>query len=193
MRWLLILGLSLSLAACGEDQQAAAPPPVTPDREAITHFGRMILVDHQGPKAQIHLESQDTPLWFPAVRDAVAFTLLPGEARDITAIYVTDMAASADWDNPGVWMPAEGGHYVIGSDRMGGMGMPEAVPFSDPAAAEAFAAEHGGQVVTWDAIPEDYVIGEGGGMNHSSTMPVSATPAAAFAPRDLCITPRETL
>ncbi len=172
MRWLATALMVFTLTACGEEQQAAeAPPPVAPTREAVTYFGRMILVDHQGPKAQIHLESQEEPLWFPAVRDAFAFTVLPGEARDITAIYVTDMAASEGWDNPQVWVPAGSAVYVIRSDRTGGMGMPEAVPFTDRAAAEAFVADYGGEIVAWDAIPEAYVLGEGEepapGMTHS--------------------------
>ena len=41
----------------------------------------------------------------------------------------------------------------------GGMGGSEAVPFADPARAAAFAAEHGGEVVAFDAIPADYVLG----------------------------------
>lgn len=160
MRW-LILFVPLLLAACGEEETTAkAPPPMAPDREAITYFGHMILVDHDGPKAQIHLRSQQAPLWFPQVRDAVAFTLLPGEARDIAAIYVTDMAASPEWDDPRDWMPAKDAVYVIGSRRRGGMGAPEAVPFSDRAAAEAFAAENGGHLVDWETIPEDYVLGQ---------------------------------
>lgn len=161
MRWLAVAALTLMLAACGDEADTAqAPPPVTPDREASTYFGHMILVDHLGPKAQIHLKSKDQPLWFPAVRDAVAFTVLPGEAKDITAIYVTDMAAGDGWDHPQTWMPAAAATYVIGSDRVGGMGMPEAVPFSDRAAAEAFAQDHGGRLVSWDEIPEDYVLGD---------------------------------
>jgi len=155
----LALVAALALAACGEeDKGAEAPPPVTPDREAITYFGRMILVDHLGPKGQIHLKSQDEPNWFPSVRDAIAFTLLPGEAKDITAIYVTDMSAASGWDDPQTWMRAEDAVYVIGSSKRGGMGALEAVPFSKRADAEAFAAEFGGEVVAWDEIPEDYIL-----------------------------------
>lgn len=188
MRWLIVLALALGLAACGEDDQTAeAPPPVTPTRDAVTYFGRMILVDHQGPKAQIHLKSQQEPLWFPAVRDAKAFTLLPGEAKDVTAIYVTDMAAADGWDHPRTWAPAEGLIYVIRSSRVGGMGQPEAVPFSDRAAAEAFAEDYGGDLVSWEEIPEDYVIGESPmEMDHSAVSPIE------FGPHDICTTPPQT-
>ncbi|MCF8479701.1 MAG: nitrous oxide reductase accessory protein NosL [Rhodospirillum sp.] len=157
----LSLAVVLSLAACDDGQnQAEAPSPEEPTREAMTYFGRMILVDHLGPKAQIHLKSQDAPLWFPSVRDAKAFTLLPGEPRDITAIHVTDMAASTDWDHPRVWALAATMLYVIDANVRGGMGAPEAVPFGDKEAAERFMANHGGRVVEWDGIPEDYVLGE---------------------------------
>jgi copper chaperone NosL len=177
-----VLILAAGPIACDDaDRAAEAPPPaVQPDREAITYFGRMILVDHLGPKAQIHLDSQEGPLWFPAVRDAVAFTRLPGEAKDIAAIYVTDMAASDSWDHPRVWVPAAAAVYVIGSRRLGGMGAPEAVPFADRAAAGAFAERHGGSVVDWAGIPDDYVLGEVP-MELSGASPV-------IGPDDICTT-----
>lgn len=159
------LAALLLLAGCGDGQKTAAKPqPVVPDREAVTYFGHMILVDHKGPKAQIILESAvkdgTGPLWFPSVRDAVAFTRLPGEAKDIAAIYVTDMAKAKGWDHPKVWMAPEKAFFVIGSDMRGGMGAPEAVPFSDRAAAETFVHRQGGKIVAWADIPEDYVLSD---------------------------------
>jgi copper chaperone NosL len=155
----------LLLAGCGDGQKTAAKPaPVVPDREAITYFDHMILVDHQGPKAQIILTSAvkegKGPLWFPSVRDAVAFTKLPDEPKDIAAIYVTDMAKTANWDDPTEWMAPEKAVFVIESDMRGGMGAPEAVPFSERAAAEAFVHGHGGRIVAWADIPEDYVLSD---------------------------------
>lgn len=155
----VILGALLWLTAC-QSEQANQPPPeaVTPDREAMTYYGRMILVDHRGPKAQIHLASRNAPLWFSQVRDAVAFTLSPEQPNDIAAIYVTDMAKANDWNQPQQWMPAEKAIYVIDSERRGGMGALEAVPFSERAAAEAFAEARGGKLVRWDEIPQDYIL-----------------------------------
>lgn len=153
---LLVVAL---LAGCGE-AESPPPPPVEPDREAVTHFGRMILVDHVGPKAQVHLGDWSAPLWFSQVRDAVAYTLLPEESKDIAAIYVTDMAGIGDWDQTGPWIPAETAYYVLGSDRRGGMGALEAVPFGEREPAEAFAERHGGRVVRWDQIPRDYILDE---------------------------------
>ena len=160
---LLAIGLlALSGAAgCGEDDETAAkPPPVEPTREATGRYCGMILVDHSGPKAQIHLPDEPTPVWFSSVRDAIAFTMLPEEPRNFTAMYVNDMGA-AQWETPepGTWINAADALYVIGSERMGGMGVPEAVPFATRDAAARFTAAHGGRIVALADVPESYIFG----------------------------------
>ena len=156
---LLAIGL-LGLAGCGEDDEVVArPAPVEPTREASGHYCGMILVDHSGPKAQVHLPGEAEPVWFSSVRDAIAFTMLPEEPRNYTAIYVNDMGV-AQWEapEPGTWIDAMGASYVIGSDRMGGMGVPEAVPFATREAAERFVAAHGGRIVALTEVPESYIF-----------------------------------
>jgi len=159
-----VLGAAfLLLAACGEEQQAAAPPPpheVTGD--AIGHYCGMALVEHPGPKGQAILKSRKEPVWFSSARDAIAFTRLPEEPKDIVAIYVTDMAKVKNWDHPerSAWVDARRAWYVIDSTRKGGMGGDEAVPFGQEQAARQFAEVHGGQVVVFDAVPESYVLGD---------------------------------
>ena len=154
-----LLALGAGAGCDGEDDVAAKPPPVEPTREASGHYCGMILVDHRGPKAQIHLPDEAEPVWFSSVRDAIAFTMLPEERRDFTVMYVNDMGV-AEWDapEPGTWVDAAGAHYVIGSDRMGGMGVPEAVPFAARDAAERFAADHGGRIVALTDVPEGYIF-----------------------------------
>jgi copper chaperone NosL len=149
----------LALAACEEEKEA--PPPQELTRDAVSHYDQMLVLDHEGPRAQILLESRDEPVWFSSVRDAFAFHFLPEEPRDIAAIYVTDMARAATWEDPGpgIWIEARDAHFVIGSDRRGGMGAEEPVPFGTTEAAAAFAAEHGGEVVDFDGVPRDYVLG----------------------------------
>ena len=161
IRTLLLAGLlPLALAGCDEED-AAPPPPVELTGGEISYYDQMIVLDHDGPKAQIHLESRDEPVWFSSVRDAFAFHFLPEEPRDIAAIYVTDMGRAESWDDPGpgVWIEARTAEFVIGSEMRGGMGAEEPVPFGDREAAEAFAARHGGEVVSFDEVPEDYVLG----------------------------------
>ena len=153
--------LGLLLGACEDDDRVAeAPPPRDLTREAIGHYCNMIVVDHLGPKGQIFVKGVATPVWFTSVRDTIAFTMLPGEAKNLAAIYVNDMGR-ASWDSPepDTWIDAKGAWYVIGSDRVGGMGAPEAVPFGDKPAAEAFTHEHGGRVVAFADIPTDYILG----------------------------------
>ena len=157
---LLLIALAVpALAGCWEQEIRAKPAAAELTREATGHYCQMIVVDHLGPKAQIHLVGSDEPLWFTQIRDAVAFTMLPEETREIAAIYVTDMG-SVEWDEPpsGNWIAAEDALFVIESAQHGGMGASEAVPFGDRGAAEEFAARHGGQVVAFGEIPKDYVL-----------------------------------
>ena len=156
-RGVILAGLILT--GCGESEQAAKPAPQDLTREAIGHYCNMIVADHLGPKAQIFLRTRAEPVWFTQVRDAIAFTLLPDEPKNLAAVYVNDMAR-ADWDRPepGTWIEAREAVYVIGSARRGGMGALEAVPFGDPEAAHAFAARHGGRVVAYADIPVDYIL-----------------------------------
>jgi copper chaperone NosL len=121
----------------------------------------MNVLEHTGPKGQIILASRKEPVWFSSARDALSFTMLPEEPKDISAIYVSDMAKAPDWNEPGEknWIDAKQAFFVIGSSMKGGMGAEEAVPFSERSAAEKFAAEKGGQVVAFAKVPRDYVLG----------------------------------
>lgn len=152
----------LGLVACEGDAPPPAPPTaVEAPLEATGHYCGMLLSEHAGPKGQIHLASRDQPIWFTSVRDTIAFLRLPEEPRDITAVYVNDMGRARQWEQPGAdtWIRLDDALLVIESDRMGGMGAPEAVPFSEQAAAEAYVEEHGGRILRLAEIPDDYVLG----------------------------------
>ena len=112
LRALLVL---LVLAACDDAQQVAGPPPREPGPTDVGNYCGMVLVEHPGPKAQIFLTSRADPLWFTQVRDAIAFTRLPEEPRDITAIWVNDMGRATDWQAPeaGAWTDARSAWFVI--------------------------------------------------------------------------------
>ena len=152
------LAVGLLLGSCG-DEETEKPKPNGVTAEATGHYCNMLLSEHAGPKGQIFLKSEKQPIWFSSVRDAITFTLLPEEPKDIAAIYVTDMT-STDWSQPGddSWIDAREAFYVIGSDRTGGMGAPEAVPFKAEAGAKAFLAARGGEIVRYDGIPKDYIL-----------------------------------
>src|SRR3546814_6127530 len=59
----------------------------------------------------------------------------------------------------GNWIESRKAVFVIESTMRSGMGAAETVPFGDRAAAERFAAEHGGRIVGFDEVPRDYVLG----------------------------------
>lgn len=160
----LVAAIGMLAAASGcEGERAASPPPppVEVHAEAIGHYCGMLVTAHEGPKGQIHLASREQPVWFSSVRDTIAFTRLPEEPRDISAVYLSDMARSQHYEqpDPGAWVEARQAWFVIESEMRGGMGAPEAVPFSEPQAAEAFRSRHGGRVVRLAEIPDSYVLG----------------------------------
>ncbi|MCY3669991.1 MAG: nitrous oxide reductase accessory protein NosL [Alphaproteobacteria bacterium] len=117
----------LLLAGCGEEE-AALPDPVRLTAEAVGHYCMMTVLDHEGPKAQIHLEGIPEPIFFTQVRDALAYAKGPERSAGLRAIYVSDMGA------------------------------PEIVPFSSAEAAARFAGRHGGKVRAFADIPDDAVL-----------------------------------
>ena len=166
---------ALGLGACGgEAPPQAAPPAVEVTADATGRYCGMLLSAHEGPKGQVHLGSKQEPVWFTSVRDTLAFMRLPEEPRDITAVYVNDMGRSAQWEQPdvGAWVDPREAWFVIESDMRGGMGAPEAVPFSQESAARAFQVTHKGKVVRLADIPDTYVLGpvnlEGSGAPHAT-------------------------
>ena len=92
MRLVFLLLTALVLAGCGPKNAGPTPPPFALTAEAIGHYCGMNLLEHNGPKGQIILASGSEPIWFSSARDAFSFTMLPEEAKDIRAVYVSDMA-----------------------------------------------------------------------------------------------------
>ncbi|SUB02350.1 NosL [Pannonibacter phragmitetus] len=156
-----LLPLALLLAACQPEAATQRPEPVAMTAASLGHYCQMNLLEHPGPKAQVHLAGMDgKPLFFSQVRDAIAYQRMPEQSGVITAIYVSDMGKAESWDKPGAdnWIAADAAVYVTGATVQGGMGAPELVPFSSREKAEAFAAGHGGQLVTLKDIPDEEIL-----------------------------------
>ncbi|MBL1420609.1 MAG: nitrous oxide reductase accessory protein NosL [Alphaproteobacteria bacterium] len=158
-----LLFFSLMLSACGAD--AVLPSPEKMTRDSIGFYCAMIVVDHIGPKAQVFEKGKENSLWFSQVRDAFAYRSMPGEAQNVSIIYVHDMGQATSYDNPpvdGIWIDAKTAFYVINSDKRGGMGARETIPFGQKTDAENFAQLHDGIVVAFNDIPLDYLWGDEG-------------------------------
>jgi copper chaperone NosL len=160
-RTLLLAAFAAPLLGCKEEKDAAVlPAPRGLTQEVAAEFCGMGLLEHPGPKAQVFLRSRPDPLWFASVRDGIAFTMLPETPKDIVVLWVSDMAASRDWERPEAWVAAQKAVFVLGSRRRTGMETDEAVPFGDAEAARRFSAEQGGRLVQLADIPRGYVLGE---------------------------------
>lgn len=162
MMRLLVIPCIVALAilgGCNSERDAPMPTAFSLTEEAIGRYCGMNVLEHDGPKGQIILSGMLEPIWFSSARDAIAFTLLPDEPKNIAAIYVSDMAIAANWEKPGAdnWIDARKAFYVLGSNRKGGMGVDEAVPFSTEAAAADFVARHGGKIVRFAEISLDHI------------------------------------
>ena len=158
--FVLVLAGVIGFAALPRGKPMAPPAPQEISDTDTAQFCGMLLSEHGGPKGQIFLKSSAKPLWFASVRDAIAFLRLPDMPKDVLTVYVNDMGRAQDWARPmpGTWIDAHRAVYVIGSRRQSGMNTAEAVPFGEAAAARRFAAEYGGQVVTFSTIPESYLF-----------------------------------
>lgn len=156
----LLLALPL-LAACKEDgANLAVPSAMDLNEDAAGFYCQMVILDHPGPKAQIHLAGYPQPLWFSQVRDGIAYLKSPEQTAEVLVLYVNDMGAAASWEHPGQanWINAKTAFFVVGSNARGGMGAPEIVPFADRTAALTFAKERGGEVLDLGSIPVEAVL-----------------------------------
>ena len=156
---IFVLLVTIRSSACSDRQPATTVVPQELTRDAVGYFCGMTVLDHKGPKGQVFLTDRPQPLWFTSVRDTIAFTMLPGEPKNIAAIYVTDIGhASWDQPEPGTWIEARDAFYVLCSDRVGGMQAAAVVPFFTRKDAKLFVEQHGGKTVAFDAIPRESII-----------------------------------
>lgn len=158
---LLIVASAFVLAGCASEAAVTpTPKPIALTAEAAGHYCQMVILDHEGPKAQMYLAGMENPLWFSQVRDGLAYVKSPEQSAEIVVMYVNDMGSAKSWSEPGQgnWIRADQAFYVVGSDALGGMGAPELVPFSDKDAALAFADIRGGEVHQLQDITQDHVL-----------------------------------
>ncbi len=161
-RFLCVISLFYILFGCDNPTTRQIQTPHAVSRDDIGYYCNMIVENHTGPKGQILLSDREKAIWFTSVRDALAFTLLPDEPKNIAAFFVTVMD-EGEWEHPekqiNSWHDAQMAWYVINSSQRGGMGQMELIPFKQQKSANDFVELNGGEVVAYPDIPEDYVLG----------------------------------
>lgn len=158
---LLVLSAIVVLAGCSADaKQGPVPSPIALTEEAAGHYCQMVILDHEGPKGQMHLEGLRQPIWFSQVRDGLARMKSAERTSEVLVLYVNDMSKAVSWSEPGIdnWIKAETAYFVVDSDAIGGMGAPEIVPFSDEEMATDFANMRGGEVLRLADISAERVL-----------------------------------
>ncbi|PRB84238.1 nitrous oxide reductase accessory protein NosL [Pseudomonas sp. MYb185] len=173
VRTLLVLLLGLTLAACGDPEEAQVTlDPVAFHDTDECHVCGMIIMDFTGPKGQV-VERGEVKK-FCSTAEMLSWWLQP-ENRILQArLYVHDMAQS-HWDHPddGHLVDATQAWYVAGTALEGAMGASLA-SFADKQAAEALAAEYdGATVLHFDEIDQEFLqqaaaAQHGAAANHST-------------------------
>ena len=156
----LLIATALLAGCSSEAAVQAVPEPIALTEEAAGHYCQMVILEHEGPKAQMHLAGFQHPLWFSQVRDGLAYFKSPEQSADIAVMYVNDMGKAKSWSEPGEmnWIRADEAYFVVGSNKKGGMGAPELAPFSTEDKALEFAKTFGGDVQRLDEISMQAVL-----------------------------------
>lgn len=153
--WFLpLLVLLLLSGGCEQnaDTSRAQQAPVAFTDGDECHVCGMIIARFPGPKGEAYVSRREQPLMFCSTRDLFAWLLQPETAAVVQEIYVHDMAQT-NWTHPDdtYLVEARKAWYVVGSTRSGAMG-PTLASFSARVDAQAFADQHGGRVLDFDAI-----------------------------------------
>lgn len=156
-----VLATVLFLVGCSSEAALQqTPDPIALTEEAAGYYCQMVILEHDGPKAQMYLDGMPNPLWFSQVRDGLAYIKSPEQSAEILVMYVNDMGEAKSWSEPGEmnWIRVDEAYFVVGSDAIGGMGAPELVPFSSQDKAQDFAALRGGEVKLLNEISIEAVL-----------------------------------
>ncbi len=168
----LALAFTALLAGCsdsGESADVARPDPVHFDSGDECHVCGMAITRFPGPKGEAITAREEQVRKFCSTRDMFSWVLQPENVNRDHVLYVHDMAET-EWEEPAdtALIDAREAFYVVGSERTGAMG-PTLASFAEASAAEAFAAEFGGEVVPFADITLEHLGSHDDhapGMNH---------------------------
>lgn len=154
-----------SLVACSESEDVAVekPDPVHFESADECHVCGMVITRFPGPKGEAITERDQRVRKFCSTREMLAWVLQPENVNRDHTLYVHDMAETS-WEAPDdtALIDAREAWFVVGSDRKGAMG-PTLASFADKSDAEAFAADHGGEVLAFSEVRMEHVAASGMG------------------------------
>ncbi|QZX99080.1 nitrous oxide reductase accessory protein NosL [Halobaculum rubrum] len=155
-------------AGLGGGDEDAGPAAVTVPGDATCDVCGMVISKHPGPSSEVFYEGQTpnghaNPARFDSTWEAFQFD---DEHEDWTrsSFYVTDYS-TVDYEirtdggqrlisrhvEASSFAPAESVTFVAGSSVVGTMGA-DLLAFTEESDAESFRSEHGGELVTLDAV-----------------------------------------
>jgi copper chaperone NosL len=145
------LALSTSLPlACGGDPDRPAATAIDLTADATCASDGMMLMEFEGPKAQILWESGERS-YFCEAREAFEFWTNPIERNRMDGFFVQDFGGIEWGAHPDRWIRAQDATFVIGSNKLGAMGI-SYVSFSKPSDASSFQLKHGGRSLLLEEI-----------------------------------------
>ncbi|MBN7770879.1 nitrous oxide reductase accessory protein NosL [Marinobacter daepoensis] len=158
-KWIVAFLVVATLAGCSEDapQRAERPAPVHFESGDECHVCGMAITHFPGPKGQAFTEREQDIRKFCSTKDMFAWFLQPeNENRDHT-LYVHNMAET-HWEHPDDThlIDARKAFYVVGSSLNGAMG-PTLASFATETDAVDFAADHGGEVLSFSDITLEHL------------------------------------
>lgn len=176
---LMALCLVAVLVSCSSQQATQQAAVDVQDGDVCAVCG-MYLRDAPGPRAEAWVAGKTRPLMFDSIRDFFAWTLQPEHQQTARALYVQN-SALIDWQHPTTaatsFIDARRASYVAWQPLPGSMG-PTLAPFATRAMAAHFVGEHGGAVLTFDAITPELVASLGSRCPPEGTTGVPACRAA---------------
>ncbi|MFC1684863.1 nitrous oxide reductase accessory protein NosL [Pseudomonadota bacterium] len=159
---IFVLIAVLSLAGCGEKEGASvADTPHDLTREEVCMIDGMILMDYPGPKGQLFLKNGEAR-FFCDTKGLISTLYDPDYQVKIKRAYVQDFSGRKWGSYSDRWIDVNQAFLVLGSAKFGAMG-PTIATFGLRGDADAFAAEHGGDVMPFaefdEGMLEDYLKG----------------------------------
>lgn len=153
-RLVAITLLSLGLLACGkEEEEQVVREPVAFHQDDSCHVCGMVISEFEGPKGQS--VGNEGVRKFCSTAEMLGWWMQPENRISDASLFVHDMGQS-EWSAPddAHLIDARTAYYVIDIPLKSAMGATLA-SFSDEAAAQALADEHGGRVLRFEDIDQD--------------------------------------